>query len=321
MAGEAHGGRDMGGMDMGQEAHGSRNMGGMDMGGMDMGREAHGGPDMSGMDMGGMDMGGMEMPAGLPMAERREDRDGLKLDQLHVPLGPVLPDWPAGLVVRLTLQGDVVQHAEAQALGPGGRGSFWDEPWHRAAAGEPVTTGEAARRRAAAHRGRRGRLLAVAGWDDAATMARRLRDETLAGTPPARLRPAIHRFARRVARSRTLAWLTRDLGVLMPEDAAAGGVRGPASRAAGDVTARYRRWCSDLCDVAAVLDDGAPLGAAGLEPPRGPLEPAGGAVAVLLAAMPRLLAGAELAAVRLTIASLDPDLDELAVRAEVAHGR
>jgi hypothetical protein len=313
-------------MDMGREALGGPDMGGMDMGGMDMDREAHGGHDMGGMDMGreahgDHAVGGMEMPAGLPMAERGEDRDGLKLDQLHVPLGPVLPDWPAGLVVRLTLQGDVVQHAEAQALGPGGRGSFWDEPWHRAAAGEPVTTGEAARRRAAAHLDSLGRLLAVAGWDDAATMARRLRDETLAGTPPARLRPAIHRFARRVARSRTLAWLTRDLGVLMPEDAAASGVRGPAPRAAGDVTGRYRRWCSDLCDVAAVLDDGAPLGAAGLEPPRGPLEPAGSAVAVLLAAMPRLLAGAELAAVRLTIASLDPDLDELAARAEVAHGR
>ena len=55
--------------------------------------------------------------AGLPMADRGEDRDGLKLDQLHVPLGPVLPDWPAGLVVRVTLQGDVVQHAEADAVG------------------------------------------------------------------------------------------------------------------------------------------------------------------------------------------------------------
>src|SRR5260370_29378823 len=50
------------------------------------------------------------------------DRDGLRLDQLHVPLGPVLPDWPAGLVVHLTLQGDVVQHAEVQAVGPGGSG-------------------------------------------------------------------------------------------------------------------------------------------------------------------------------------------------------
>jgi hypothetical protein len=51
-------------------------------------------------DMGEVDMG---MPGGLPMAERGEDRDRLKLDRLHVPLGPVLPDWPAGLLVRLVV--------------------------------------------------------------------------------------------------------------------------------------------------------------------------------------------------------------------------
>ena len=109
-----------------------------------------------GHDMGDMDMGGMEMPGGLPMADRGADRDGLTLDQLHVPLGPVLPDWPAGLVVHLTLQGDVVQHAEAQALGRGGGGSFWTEPWRRAAVGEPVAAGEAARRRGGGAPPRRG---------------------------------------------------------------------------------------------------------------------------------------------------------------------
>jgi hypothetical protein len=218
-------------------------MGGMDMGGMDMGGMDMGGMDMGGMDMGGMDMGGMEVPGGLPMADRGADRDGLRLDQLHVPLGPVLPDWPAGLVVHVTLQGDLVQHAEAQALGPGGGGSFWTEPWRRAAAGEPVTTGEAARRGAASYLDSLGRFLAVAGSDDAATVARRLRDEALAGAPCSRLRPPVRRFARRVARSRTLAWLTRGLGVLLPGDAAAAGVRGPALRAAGDVTARLRTCC------------------------------------------------------------------------------
>ncbi|MGW5028473.1 hypothetical protein ACWEO9_26980, partial [Streptomyces albidoflavus] len=43
--------------------------------------------------------------SGLPLADRADDRDGLRLDRLHVPFGPVLPDWPAGLVVRLALQG------------------------------------------------------------------------------------------------------------------------------------------------------------------------------------------------------------------------
>src|SRR5258708_27816729 len=93
---------------------------GHDMGGMDMGGGAHDSHDMDGMDM-----GGMVMPAGLRMAGRGADRDGLKLDQLHVPLGPVLPDWPAGLVVHVTLQGDVVQLAEAHALVPRPAGPSW----------------------------------------------------------------------------------------------------------------------------------------------------------------------------------------------------
>ena len=310
---QGHHGYEMGAGDAGETgggAHHGHDMGGMDMGGMDMG-----GMDMGGMDMGGMDMGGMEMPAGLPMAGRGADRDGLRLDQLHVPLGPVLPDWPAGLVVHLTLQGDVVQHAEVQILGPGGGGSFWGEPWRRAAAGEPVTTGEAARRRAAADLDSLGRFLAVAGWEDAATVARRLRDDTLSGAPGSRLRPAVHRFARRVARSRTLAWLTRGLGVLLPDDAAAAAAVGPAARVAGDVTARYRRWCAGLTDAGAALDDGSPLGAAGTEP----LDDIRASATALLAALPRLLDGAEFAAARLIIASLDPDLDELPAMAEIGH--
>jgi hypothetical protein len=278
-----------------------------------------GGMDMGGMDMGGMDMGGMDMPAGLRMAGRGADRDGLRLDQLHVPLGPVLPDWPAGLVIHLTLQGDVIQHAEPEALGPGTAGSFWSEPWRCAVAGEPVTTGEAARRGAASYLDSLGRFLGIAGWDDAAAVARRLRDDALAGAAGSRLRPAVHRFARRVARSRTLAWLTCGLGVLMPDDAAAAGVGGPALRAAGDVTARYRRWCAELAEAAAALDDGSPLGAAGPEPPRGPLDDTRTPSAGLLAALPRMLDGAELAAARLIIASLDPDLDECPVRAPASH--
>jgi hypothetical protein len=286
----------------------------------DLGHQGHemGAGDAGAMGGGahhGHDMGGVEMPGGLPMADRGADRDGLRLDQLHVPLGPVLPDWPAGLVVHLTLQGDVVQHAEAQALGPGGGGSFWTEPWRRAATGEPVTTGEAARRRAAADLDSLGRFLAVAGWGDAAMAACRLRDDALAGVRGSQLRPAVDRLARRVARSRTLAWLTRGLGVLRPDDAAAAGAAGPAARVAGDVTARYRRWCAELAGAAAVLDDVSPLGAAGTEPPDDTLVSA----AELLAALPRLLDGVELAAARLIIASLDPDLDDLPARAAAGH--
>jgi hypothetical protein len=106
----------------------------------------------------------------------------------------------------------------------------------------------------------------------------------------------------------------------MPDDGAATGAGGPALHAAGDVTDRYRRWCAELAEAAAALDDGTPLGAAGPRPPRGPLDDARTPAAGLLAALPGLLDGAELAAARLIIASLDPDLDELPAREQAGHG-
>jgi len=281
-------------------------------------RDRHGRHDTSGhhhaMGRGGHghEMADMGMPAGLPMAGRAEDRDGLKLDQLHVPLGPLLPDWPAGLVARLTLQGDVVQHAEAAAVGlAADAASFWAEPWRRALAGDPVTTDAAARRRAAAHLDSLARFLAVAGWADAAATARALRDDTLGGKPASMLGPAVGRFAARVARSRLLAWSTRGIGALRVEDAAAAGAGSQAPRLAGDVTARYRRWCGDLADVTALLDDDSPLDGSVLAPLRGGAGDGRAASAALLAVLPRLLEGAEFAAARLIVASLDPDLDEL----------
>jgi hypothetical protein len=269
----------------------------------------------------GHDTGGMAMPAGLPMARRAEDRDGLKLDQLHVALGPFLPDWPAGLVAGLILQGDVVQHAEADAVGlMADAASFWAEPWRRASAGEPVTTGAAARRRAAAHLDSLGRFLGVAGWADAATAARALRDDTLRGTPGARPGSAVRRFATRVARSRLLAWSTRGMGTLRPDDPAAG-EGGQAPLLAGDVTARYRRWCGDLADLAVLLDDDSLLDSSVLAPPRGRVGAGQAPSAALLAVLPGLLEGAEFAAARLIVASLDPDLDELPARAGAGRGR
>jgi hypothetical protein len=113
------------------------------------------------------------------------------------------------------------------------------------------------------------------------------------------------------------------MGVLQPSEAAAAGVRGPALRAGGDVTARYRCWCRELVEAAALLDEASPVDPGVLEPPRGRLDGAVVPSAGLVAVLPGLLAGAEFAAARLIIASLDPDLDELATAgaaAEVGHG-
>ncbi|MEU8802152.1 hypothetical protein [Spirillospora sp. NPDC048819] len=125
------------------------------------------------------------------MADRGDDRDGLRLDVLHVPLGPVLANWPAGLRVDLTLQGDVVQAAEVTAVDTAD-GAFWDEG-----------------RRAASRLDSVSRLLRVAGWDAAGERAAVLRDEALGGVPDDVLASRFAPFARRVGRSRILRWMTR----------------------------------------------------------------------------------------------------------------
>ena len=198
--------------------------------------------DMPGMHSAGdMDVSGdmamdvdMDMPGGLSMARQGPDRDGLELDRLHLTLGPVLSDWPAGLVVRVVIQGDVLQQAETETSGPAlPGGSWWNEPWRQAAAGDVVPVSVAARRRLGAHLDSLGRFLAVAGWVDAASTARRLRDGTLSGAPAEVIRGPLMRFARKVTRSTVLRWSTRAMGCLL-DDA--------PPHLSGDVYDRYQRW-------------------------------------------------------------------------------
>lgn len=257
--------------------------------------------------------GGMEMPGGVPMADRGPDRDGLMLDQLHVSLGPVLPDWPAGLVLHTTLQGDVLQEARVEVVREhGDSADFWNEPWRRAAAGEAVTVGEAARRRAAAHLDSLAKLLAVAGWADAALRARRSRDDVLSGVRADVVAPRARRWARRLRRSRTLRWLTGGLGTLPMGAAEAAGVTGPAltaCRAGGDVRARWQTWLDEVERSLPEIDDTTPLAAVD-SGPRGRLGTGEGSAA-LLEVLPELVEGAELAGARLIVASVDPDIAEL----------
>ncbi len=163
---------------------------GMDMGGDD------------GMDMG--DMGDMGMaPSGIPLAEGGADRDGLEMDVLHLPLGPVLTHWPAGLVLHCTLQGDVVVAAEAELLDDGDRTPEGFSPAERAARRcDEVAS-----------------LLALAGWADGQVAALRARDTLLAD--PDAGRDLVSDLQRRVRRARMLRWSLRGIGVLRPDDAAA----------------------------------------------------------------------------------------------------
>ena len=129
----------------------------------------------------------MPLPGGLAMADVAEDRDGLALDVLHLPLGPVLPDWPAGLVIDVELQGDVISSAEARVL---------DVAELRPSA--PV---------AAAVRDLDvvARVLAVAGWPGPAARARDLRDRARAGEPA----DGLSGLLRLVRRSRVLRLMLR----------------------------------------------------------------------------------------------------------------
>ncbi|WP_340557061.1 hypothetical protein [Streptomyces sp. GSL17-111] len=239
-----------------------------------------------------------DLPGGLPMADRAEDRDGLTLDVLRVPLGPVLPHWPAGLVVDVRLQGDVVRSATARVLRAGAarRPSYW-------APGADASPDLRRRRCAGSHLDALARLLSVTGWEGAASGAVALRDRLLAGAPHERVRADFGPWRRRVEGSRLLRWSTRDVGVLHPADARRLGVGGPAARAAPphDVSARLRQW---LVETDAVLG-GAPPPDGG---PRG--EPAAAPSAALLRAAVELLPGLELAEARTVVASFDPDPDE-----------
>ncbi|MGH3764821.1 MAG: hypothetical protein ACRDTX_06685 [Pseudonocardiaceae bacterium] len=238
----------------------------------------------------------MGMPGGLPMADRGADRDGLMLDQLHVPLGPLLPDWPAGLVVHTTLQGDVVQAARVEVLrADGPLDDFWGEPWRRPGADEPVTIGDGARRRVAAYLDCLARLLAVAGWSDAAVRTRWLRDDVLGGDQVEQLIPRARRIARRLRGSRTLRWLTDGVGVHF----------------GGDVTARWLAWLVDLEQGLPDVSGTGPISSV-REPVRDP--------AALLAVLPALLEGAELGTARLIVASLDLNVAGLGTAAAVPGG-
>jgi hypothetical protein len=174
----------------------------------------------------GHDMSGMELPGGIPMADRAEDRDGLKLDRLAVPLGPVLPAWPAGLLVRTALLGDVIQEATVETVLTAAheRTPFWD-------------TLSSGRVRIAARRlDSCVRLLTVAGWEHAAVTAARLRDDLLSG---ADVDARFARWAKQLRRSRVLRWSLTGIGTH------------PGS---GDALDRLTRWI----DQAAAALDGAP---------------------------------------------------------------
>lgn len=273
------------------------------------GHDEHSGHDMHGHH--GHDMGEMEMPGGVPMADRAEDRDGLKLDQLTVPLGPALPDWPVGLVVHTRMQGDIVQRADVELLGVGGAAgeSWWDRPCRRSESGERVAIGAAARLLAARRLDSCATMLAITGWPDASVTARRLRDDTLSGRSPDQVRAPLLAWATRVRRSRTLRWLLAGVGQTPDEPST-------PNRLAGDALTRLHRWVDSAVRASEHLDDGGALSA---DPQDWLQFDHASDTRWTIDALPHLLMGSEFAVARLIVASLDPDVDVLSGH-EAHHG-
>lgn len=206
--------------DMEMAGDDSEHSGGDDHAGHDMDHAGHD-MDHSGHDM---DMSG---PGGIPLAEGSADRDGLEMDATHLTLGPILPDWPAALVLHCTLHGDVVADAEAE---------WW---------GVDEASGASVRDDAARMCDAASRVLAVAGWDPMAARVRRIRNDILSGVSTDTIHSRLTAVMRRIERSRTLAWTTADLARLDAVD---------PRRALMD----WLRTCSELLDPAAPSAPGRP---------------------------------------------------------------
>jgi len=148
----------------------------------------HDGMDMADAEMAGMDHSmhmdmGMDLPGGLVMADRVEDRDGLRLEGLNLSLGPLLPGWPAGLRLDVLLSGDVITRADVVRLDPR------PDP--------PAPPALLALDALAV-------LLEATGWSEGALRARRARAAAGSG-------PATDDLLRRLRRARLLRWSLRGL--------------------------------------------------------------------------------------------------------------
>ena len=166
--------------------------------------------DHGDMDHDHMDHGDMEMaPDGIALAGESEDHDGLTLDALTIPLGPILAHWPAALVLQCILNGDLIITADAEWLDA----DLHPTPGDTDASGDDDPAGP--RWHAARYCDDAARLLSVAGWDAAANAARRHRDTLLGSDPSAGCLRGISRTADQISRSRSLRWALR--GLLVPD--------------------------------------------------------------------------------------------------------
>lgn len=286
-------------------------------------------------------MGGK--PYGRPMAMTGPDvRDGLALDRVPLRLGPLLTGLPAGLVLAVELQGDVIVSVEVEG-NPFDDAEVIGAPPHAArepfarAAHEPVALRdlELARARHGLHVA--ARLLALHGLG---ALARRVRRVAVGLRVEDRDR--VERLRRRVTGRAVLGAALGGLGHLHADDAPPGPFAraagraddarsddpayaglgfAPHSEAGGDALARLRQHLAEAVqalDLAARAGDRTTTPGHPVEGLRGPV--GGDSHTRLLAAVPGLLRGREWAEAIVTVASLDLALDESARRTAAEAG-
>jgi hypothetical protein len=198
------------------------------------------------------------VPYGRPLAGRAPDRDGLALDQLPVRVGPFFAPFPAGLVLDVTLQGDVIQSVvvPGNAFVETGDGGtllrVTNDPFH-AALGEPVRIADLERRRARHHLRWLAGALRVHGLDALGQRTLALAVSLADGVPEGAAGD-VAALGRLLERTRGLGWATADVGVIDSALLAGRGL-GPVARAAGLAEdARLDDPAYDVLGYAPVLD-------------------------------------------------------------------
>lgn len=267
------------------------------------------------------------IPYGRPLTERASDRDALELDQLPLRVGPFFPAFPAGFVLDVRLQGDVVQGAVVSA-----EPVVSLSPIFATALDHPVPIVVIERERARSHLRWLAHALIVHGLAALGRRALRLASQLSGGDVSMSESTAeLTSITRSIERSGILWWSTRDVGVL-PRDIAATAL-GPIARAAGirddaridepsyralgfepivqitgDASDRWRQRIAEAAqslDLAERAQGARAWGGGVVEGPRGPVTRRERPETRLYALLPSLLSGLEWGDLVTMIVSID----------------
>ncbi|HEY5386889.1 MAG TPA: hypothetical protein VIL79_03205 [Thermoleophilia bacterium] len=293
------------------------------------------------------------VPYGRPLAARADDRDGLKLDQILVRVGPYLPPFPSGLVLDVKIQGDVIQEVSiptpaavapdlmsAGAHSAGAHSLTGERALFNAALTQPVPVTDIEVARARHHLVWLAEALRVSGLE---AYGRRVLK--LARTVRPEAAEPVDDLSRWLRRNVSLRWGTRGVGMVSASRAAAL-PGGPVARASGvgrdargldpvygrlgftpvvlevgDALARWRVRIDEAQQALALAQRAGeslttPIGL--VEGPCGPIGGERSTSAALVTMLLELLVGMEWGNAVTTVVSLDIDMAEAALPHDAA---